>query len=127
GAHTTVDALIGIDVVLVVVIIGMNAVDGAHLDTRLVLHVDARFADHIRHSATAFLSVLGGRALYCSGAGDAFPRACAIRLWAAVWRARCLALRAWQRRRRAGHYGATESYDTSKDDPALGRIRSGPE
>ena len=58
GADATVDALIGIDEVLLLGVVGVDAVDGADLDARGVLDADAWFADHIRHPEIAFLGTL---------------------------------------------------------------------
>src|SRR5689334_24812818 len=46
-ARLAIDAFVGMDVVLVFALV--DAVDGAHLDARLVLHTDARLGDHERH------------------------------------------------------------------------------
>src|SRR5688572_20328616 len=46
-ARATIDALIGMNEQLVIALV--DAVDRAHLDTRLVLHTDARLSDYVRH------------------------------------------------------------------------------
>src|SRR5712664_3855673 len=49
-ARAAVDALVGMDVEHVLPFV--DAVDRAYLDARLVLHVDARLGDDVRHSAS---------------------------------------------------------------------------
>src|SRR5262245_16167372 len=78
-ARLTVDALVGVDVVLVLALV--DAVDRADLDARLVLHPDAGLGDDERHGLPpGWLCGFGGakqsRALGSRWQGGS--RACAL-------------------------------------------------
>src|SRR5438105_5971628 len=68
-AGVAVDALLGVDVELLDVVVaglvrgGMDAVDRADLDARVVLRADARLCDDVSH----WIRFLGGGALGCRG------------------------------------------------------------
>src|SRR5262249_34639089 len=80
-ARLAVDALVGMDVVLVFALV--NAVHGADFDAGLVLHSDAGFGDDERHEvppgdgrapragATRALSAEPGKSRVCAGASQA--------------------------------------------------------
>jgi hypothetical protein len=51
GTHAAVNALIGIDEILLSIIRGVDTIDGANLDAALILHADTRLGDYVRHDA----------------------------------------------------------------------------
>src|SRR5690349_13006439 len=61
-AGLAVDALVGVDVELILPLV--DAVDGADLDAGLVLHPDAGFGDHERHAGLRKLVSSGKRSLW---------------------------------------------------------------
>jgi hypothetical protein len=53
-ARATVNANTRIDVILLIILAGVNAIDRADIDARSVFLTDARFGYHIRHRTRSF-------------------------------------------------------------------------
>jgi len=65
-----IDALIWIDVVLVVFLAGVDAVDWAHVHTGCVLNADAGLADDIGHARVLFQKVSSDSSGTCTGSDE---------------------------------------------------------
>jgi len=54
GADATIDALVGIDKILLGIVIRMDAINGADFNARRVLGADARLSDDVGHGSNSF-------------------------------------------------------------------------
>jgi hypothetical protein len=59
GADAAVDALVGVDEVLIGIVRRVDAVDRTDLDTAIVLDADAWLGDHIRHGTSLLTQISG--------------------------------------------------------------------